>query len=117
MELLSTKTVNNCGTVLKTKLNMVVLDHSLYVPELKTRGDFLTAWDGISSMQFGLSLTWTAARTRDISFSDVSKLFNSQPARLCGLEYRKGRLLEGMDADFVVCNPDSTVKVSFIYIA
>ncbi|XP_067205816.1 allantoinase isoform X3 [Linepithema humile] len=92
-------------------LDMVVSDHSPCVPELKTRGDFLTAWGGISSLQFGLSLMWTAARTRDISFSDVSKLLSSQPARLCGLEDRKGRLLEGMDADFVIWDPDDTVKI------
>ncbi|XP_025986246.1 allantoinase, mitochondrial isoform X2 [Solenopsis invicta] len=92
-------------------LDMIVSDHSPCVPELKTRGNFLTAWGGISSLQFGLSLIWTAARTRDMSLSDVSKLLSSQPAKLCGLEDRKGDLLVGMDADFVIWDPEESIKI------
>lgn len=62
----------------------------------------------------GLSLTWTAAKTRDISFSEISKLLSSQPARMCGLDDRKGNLSEGMDADFVIWDPEETIKVSSI---
>ncbi|XP_036140174.1 allantoinase, mitochondrial isoform X3 [Monomorium pharaonis] len=92
-------------------LDMVVSDHSPCVPELKTRGNFLTAWGGISSLQFGLPLIWTAARTRNISFSDISKLLSKQPARLCGLEDRKGDLFVGMDADFIIWDPEESIKV------
>ncbi|XP_029661558.1 uncharacterized protein LOC115234538 [Formica exsecta] len=92
-------------------VDMIVSDHSPCVPELKTHGNFLTAWGGISSLQFGLSLTWTAARTRDISFSEISKLLSSQPARMCGLDDRKGNLSEGMDADFVIWDPEETIKI------
>lgn len=55
---------------------------------------------------------WTAARTRGLPLSDVSKLLCSQPARLCGLEDRKGDLSVGMDADFVIWDPEEPVKVS-----
>ncbi|XP_050463962.1 allantoinase [Cataglyphis hispanica] len=92
-------------------LDMIVSDHSPCVPELKIRGNFLTAWGGISSLQFGLSLMWTAARTRDMSLSEISKLLSSQPARLCGLDDRKGNLSEGMDADFVIWHPEETIKI------
>lgn len=92
-------------------IDMVVSDHSPCVPELKTRGNFLTAWGGISSLQFGLPLMWTAARTRGLPLSDVSKLLCSQPARLCGLEDRKGDLSVGMDADFVIWDPEEPVKI------
>jgi len=37
-------------------VDMVVSDHSPCVPELKTCGNFLTAWGGISSLQFGMCL-------------------------------------------------------------
>lgn len=90
---------------------MIVSDHSPCVPELKTCGNFLTAWGGISSLQFGLSLIWTAARTRGIRLSDISKLLSSQPAKLCGLEDRKGDLSVGMDADFVIWDPDESIKI------
>lgn len=66
-----------------------------------------------SKLQIGLSLMWTGARTRDISLSDVSKLLSSQPARLCGLEDRKGDLSVGMDADFVIWDPEESIKVRF----
>ncbi|XP_071553980.1 allantoinase-like [Temnothorax nylanderi] len=92
-------------------IDMIVSDHSPCVPELKTRGNFLTAWGGISSLQFGLPLVWTAARMRSIPLSDVSKLLSSQPARLCGLEERKGDLSVGMDADFVIWNPEESIKI------
>ncbi|XP_018317679.1 allantoinase isoform X1 [Mycetomoellerius zeteki] len=92
-------------------LDMIVSDHSPCVPELKTFGNFLTAWGGISSLQFGLPLIWTAARLRDISFSDISKLLSNQPAKLCGLEDRKGDLSVGKDADFVIWDPEKSIKI------
>ncbi|XP_032686781.1 allantoinase [Odontomachus brunneus] len=92
-------------------LDMVVSDHSPCVPELKTRGDFLRAWGGISSLQFGLPLMWTAAKTRALTFPDISRLLSSQPAKLCGLEGRKGTLSVGMDADFVIWDPDESIKI------
>jgi len=48
---------------------------------------------------------------RGVSLSDVSKLLSSQPAKLCGLEDRKGNFLVGMDADFVIWDPEESVKV------
>ncbi|KAG5330352.1 ALN protein, partial [Acromyrmex charruanus] len=92
-------------------LDMIVSDHSPCVPELKTSGNFLTAWGGISSLQFGLPLIWTAAKMRGIPFFDVSKLLSSQPAKLCGLEDRKGDLSVGKDADFVIWDPEESIKI------
>lgn len=59
-------------------------------------------------------MIWTAARLRDISFSDISKLLSNQPAKLCGLEDRKGDLSVGKDADFVIWDPEKSIKVSSI---
>ncbi|XP_018348111.1 PREDICTED: allantoinase [Trachymyrmex septentrionalis] len=92
-------------------LDMIVSDHSPCVSELKTSGNFLTAWGGISSLQFGLPLIWTAARMRGIPLFDVSKLLSSQPAKLCGLENRKGDLSVGKDADFVIWDPEESIKI------
>ncbi|XP_011053549.1 PREDICTED: allantoinase, mitochondrial isoform X1 [Acromyrmex echinatior] len=92
-------------------LDMIVSDHSPCVSELKTSGNFLTAWGGISSLQFGLPLIWTAAKMRGIPFFDVSKLLSNQPAKLCGLEDRKGDLSVGKDADFVIWDPEESIKI------
>nr|CAD7262227.1 unnamed protein product [Timema shepardi] len=89
------------------ELDMVVSDHSPCTPDLKKleQGDFLSAWGGISSLQFGLSLFWTEARLRGFTFLDVTRLLSSAPAKLCGLQDRKGCLTQGMDADLVIWDP------------
>ncbi|CAK9803183.1 Probable allantoinase 1 [Anthophora plagiata] len=92
-------------------IDMVVSDHSPCTEELKTKGNFLTAWGGISSLQFGLSLLWTAARLKGIGLTEVSRLLSAAPAKLCGLDNRKGTIAVNMDADFVIWDPEKKFKV------
>nr|CAD7201121.1 unnamed protein product [Timema douglasi] len=96
------------------ELDMVVSDHSPCTPDLKKleQGDFLSAWGGISSLQFGLSLFWTEARLRGFTFLDVTRLLSSAPAKLCGLQDRKGCLKQGMDADLVIWDPLRSFQVT-----
>jgi len=90
-------------------IDMVVSDHSPCTPALKLTdsGDFLRAWGGISSIQFGLSLLWTNARRRGFSIQDVSRWMSAAPARLAGFANRKGVIAPGYDADLVVMDPDA----------
>ncbi len=90
-------------------LDCVVSDHSPATPELKTTGDFGTAWGGIASLQLGLPLIWTEARRRGHSLADVVRWMAEAPAALAGLA-RKGRIEPGYDADLAVFAPD----VSFV---
>ncbi len=94
-------------------IEMVVSDHSPSPPELKARenGDFLSAWGGISSLQLRLPAVWTAARARGVSFARLSEWLSAAPARLAGIARRKGALVPGADADFVVWNPEETFEV------
>ena len=48
-------------------------DHSPSTTDLKLfdAGDFGAAWGGISSLQLGLPLIWTAARRRGIDLARV----------------------------------------------
>lgn len=92
-------------------LDMVVSDHSPSTAELKRCGDFMTAWGGISSLQFGLSIMWTAAKKRGMNLENVSRLLSAAPAKLCRLDDRKGRLCEGMDADLLIWNPEATIEI------
>ena len=100
-------------------LDMVVSDHSPCSPSLKLQeaGDFMDAWGGISALQFGLPVMWTNLRTRGFELCDLTRLMSEQPAILAGLDGRKGKLLEGYDADFVVWDPeaDFTVRPELIY--
>jgi allantoinase len=91
-------------------LDMVVSDHSPAPPELK-RGDFATAWGGISSLQIRLPVVWTGAAPRGIDFAILSSWLSHAPAVLAGLDDRKGSIAVGKDADFAVFDPDGETLV------
>jgi allantoinase len=74
-------------------------------------GDFLTAWGGIASLQLSLAAVWTQARARGYSLTHIAKWMCEGPARLAGLENKKGAIAIGRDADLVIWNPDVTFRV------
>lgn len=94
-------------------IDMIVSDHSPCTPELKARdtGDFMDAWGGISALQFSLPVMWTNFRARGFSPTDLTRLMSEAPAKLAGLENRKGKLASGFDADIVVWDPDERFTV------
>jgi allantoinase len=93
-------------------LGMVVSDHSPCAPEMKHRrtGDFGLAWGGISSLQLGLPVVWTAARRRGFALADVTRCMSTTPATLAGLP-GKGRIAPGFDADLCAFAPDERFVV------
>lgn len=92
---------------------MVVSDHSPCTPDLKLleQGDFLTAWGGVSSVQFGLSLFWTNCQQYGFTLFDLVKLLCKNTAKLVKLENRKGAIKPGYDADFVIWDPEGSYQV------
>jgi allantoinase len=94
-------------------LDMIVSDHSPCPPELKLResGDFLAAWGGISSLQLRLPIVWTEAQRRGHSLNDLSRWLCAAPARLVGLQNRKGKIAAGYDADILIWNPAKQFQV------
>lgn len=94
-------------------LDMVVSDHSPCPPQMKLQdtGDFLQAWGGISSLQLRLPATWTEAKQRAHSITDLDRWLCKAPAALVGLSKRKGSLAIGCDADIVIWNPDKVFQV------
>lgn len=91
-------------------IEMVVSDHSPAPPHLK-HGDFANAWGGISSLQLRLPITWTGAAEREIGLETLAGWLALAPARLAGLDDRKGSIEVGKDADFVVFDPDGETLV------
>jgi allantoinase len=94
-------------------IDMVVSDHSPCTPDLKLResGDFMDAWGGISTLQFGLPVLWTGARARGFGLEDISRWMSAATAKLAGLDDRKGFLKEGYDADIAIWHPEREFTV------
>jgi allantoinase len=94
-------------------LDMIVSDHSPCPPIMKQfdSGDFLAAWGGIASLQLGLSAVWSGACERGFKLSDLTSWMSLSPARLAGLDERKGAIAAGRDADIVVFDPDAIQRI------
>ncbi|TYB46876.1 allantoinase AllB [Actinomadura chibensis] len=90
-------------------VSCVVTDHSPCAPDLK-RGDFATAWGGISSLQLGLPAVWTAARERGHDLAAVVGWMAAAPAALAAVP-GKGAIVPGGDADLVAFAADETFTV------
>ncbi|HEY2879966.1 allantoinase AllB [Nocardioides sp.] len=93
-------------------IDCVVSDHSPSTADLKhlDTGDFGEAWGGVSSLQLGLPLVWSAARERGIGLQTVLAWMSAGPAALTGLT-SKGAIAVGRDADLVVFAPDESFVV------
>ncbi|RAL62000.1 hypothetical protein DID88_002489 [Monilinia fructigena] len=75
----------------------------------KEKGDFFASWGGISSVGLGLPILWTEATSpsrassqNPIGILEIVKLCAMNTAKQVGLQYRKGALRPGMDADICV---------------
>src|SRR3989441_5328528 len=94
-------------------IDMVVSDHSPCPPEMKLpeQGDFMKAWGGISSLQLRLPVIWTEAIARGFTINQLAEWLCAAPARLVGLQERKGTISIGRDADIVIWSPMREFRV------
>ena len=95
-------------------IDMVTTDHSPCPPAMKRRdpGRWDLAWGGIASLGLALPVLWTGMQRRRMEIEQIAKWMAAAPAKLAGLESRKGTLAAGVDADFVVFDPDSEWTVT-----
>jgi len=91
-------------------LDLIATDHSPCPPALKSpeTGNFAPAWGGIAS----LSLAFSAMHSKHPDISNLVRWMSTNPAALAGLQSRKGSLSPGLDADFVIFNPDAEFTVT-----
>ena len=99
-------------------IDMVITDHSPCPAEMKGsktnggEGRWDHAWGGISTLGLALPVLWTAMQRRGLPIENLGRWMSSAPAKLAGLTGRKGELVAGADADFVVFNPDTEWTVA-----
>ena len=77
-----------------------------------TPGDFTTIPNGCAGIETMYPYMLSEANKGRISFSKVVELCASNPAKLFGIDYCKGALQVGLDADIVIYNPNKIVTVS-----
>lgn len=101
------------GALAEGIIDMVATDHSPCLPALKRRdtGCWDQAWGGISSLGLALPVMWTAMVRRGVGsgagLEHLCQWMSAAPARLAGLDERKGSFIMGADADMVVFDPDA----------
>lgn len=90
-------------------IDFVTTDHSPCPPQMKHRDSrrFDEAWGGIASLGLALSVLWTGMLQRGIALERVGQWMGAGPARLAGLQGKKGSLTAGADADLAVFDPDA----------
>ncbi|MCL4141876.1 UNVERIFIED_CONTAM: hypothetical protein GTU68_059530 [Idotea baltica] len=88
-------------------IDFISTDHSPAPPNIKEldSGNYLKAWGGIAGIQFLLNAAWTSLKN-DVSLHDFIPLLTSNVAQFLGVDNRKGKIAEGMDADLVIWQPE-----------
>jgi allantoinase len=94
-------------------LDFIATDHSPCPPEMKRKdsGDFMAAWGGIASLELSLPAVWTSALERSYPVERLAAWLCASPARLAGLEKRKGKIAKDLDADLVIWDPEAKFRV------
>ena len=88
-------------------LDFITTDHSPAPPTIKEleSGNLRKAWGGIAGIQFLLTASWTALKDT-MTLEQFIPLLTSKPARFIKAD-KKGTIAVGMDADFVIWNPEA----------
>jgi allantoinase len=96
-------------------VDVIGSDHSPCSWDEKAPGmeNIWKAWGGISGMQSMLvALLSEGFHKRSVPLTTLVRLLSANPARLYGLDDRKGALKAGLDADLVVVDVDKTWTLS-----
>jgi allantoinase len=93
-------------------LDFITTDHSPAPPTIKEleSGNLRKAWGGIAGIQFLLAASWMALK-ETMTLEQFIPLVTSKPARFIKAD-KKGTIAVGMDADFVIWNPEATNTIT-----
>src|SRR5690606_11838266 len=94
-------------------LDFIVSDHAPFLPAEKEQGwqDIWAAGSGMPSIELTGPLLWDKALAGKLALEDVVRWTSEAPARLFGLNDRKGSLAVGHDADFLLLDTAATRRM------
>ena len=95
-------------------LKVVATDHCPFPMEQKKIGlhNFSQIPNGGTGIEERIPLMYSEGRKRGLSYTAISKLTSTNPAKLFGMYPRKGTIRIGSDADLVLYDPDKQVTIS-----
>jgi len=100
-------------------VDLIATDHCDYTVEQKTaQDDFTQTPGGLPGVETLLPLMMTYGVSKgNLTLLQLAALLSTNPARVWGLWPRKGALLPGSDADFVIYDPqpESTVRAENLH--
>jgi len=96
-------------------LDTVGTDHCPFTMDQKRAGidDFRKIPGGAGGVEHRLQLLYTYGfLTKRLNFNQLVNRMSAAPARIFGLQEKKGTILPGSDADLVIWNPDTLSTIS-----
>jgi dihydroorotase (multifunctional complex type) len=88
-------------------IDHVQTDHAPSTREQKLEGDIWACHFGLPGIETTLTMLLEGVAAGKINIEQVVSLYSERPARTLGLYPRKGALLPGSDADFVLVDPSA----------
>ena len=94
-------------------IDIVGSDHAPYTKEEKEKGngDIFQPPAGFPGLSARLPLMFTAVKQGELKLDKMVQLICENPARIFGLYPKKGVIMVGSDADFVIFDPDKKGKI------
>jgi allantoinase len=89
----------------RSGVDYISSDHAPATRAQKTDGDIWSAHFGLPGLDTTSGVLIDAAVRGTLDFPRVAELYSAQPARIYGLEGRKGQIEPGLDADLVLVDP------------
>ncbi len=95
-------------------IDIVGSDHAPYTKEEKEKGDsdIFQPPAGFPGLSTRLPLMFTAVKQGKLKLDKMIELICENPARIFGLYPKKGVIMVGSDADFVIFDPDKKGKIN-----
>ncbi|MBE0527495.1 MAG: amidohydrolase family protein, partial [Candidatus Thorarchaeota archaeon] len=103
------------SALLRGMIDITVSDHAPCPIEKKEAGsgDIRDAWSGVDGTQMILRVLLSEGINKGrLSFSRLLKVASRNPARLFGLYPKKGVIMIGSDADFVIIDPTKEERIT-----